>query len=220
MITDIQQLFTDTKIAFDKSEIKRFADQNNYKWYYSVSSTKLKLDSNLIVGFNWGAADNVIYEPQIEIPIESFEDLYNKKDLGSLQRIYNQLKHYLSEEEIENCVQTNFCFFRSDKEEQISVADLALSTPLFQQLLLITKPKRIIGFSNKLRDYFLRNNLCSSVETLDIPSNKKTLFTAKGFYIAEKEEIPIYFLPHPNSKFITQARQNAWEFCFVKKTLM
>jgi len=124
------------------------------------------------------------------------------------------MKPFFDDEEINNCVQTNFCFFRSNKEEQISMADLELCTPLFQKLLLIIKPKRIVGFSNKLRDHFLQNKLCSSVEILNIPSNRKTLFAAKGLYSIENEEIPIYFLPHPNSKFTSQARKCAWEFCF------
>lgn len=210
MTGDIQQLFVDTKIAFEKSSIKKFAENNKLSWHYSVSSTHLTTNNNVIVGFNWGATDNYSYKPQAEMPTENFKQLYDKQDLGSLQRIYEPLKKCFPYEDIDNCVQTNFCFFRSKKESQITSADLDLSTPLFQKLLVIIKPKRIIGFSNKLRDYFLNNKLCSSVETFNIPSNKKTLFVAKGIYRLNRQDIPILFLPHPNSRFTTEARQTAW----------
>ncbi len=214
MKVDTQQIFTETAIAFDKSDIKRFGEDNNLKWFYAISATRLTVDNNAIVGFNWGASSNENYQPQTIIPTETFRQLYDKKWLGSLQRIYEPLKEYFPYEDIDNCVQTNFCFFRSKEENQITSADLALSTPLFQKLIDIIKPKRIIGFSNKLRDYFLNNNLCSSVETMNIPSNGKTLFVAKGIYQINGLDIPIFFLPHPNAQFTTAARQTAWEFCF------
>jgi membrane protein YdbS with pleckstrin-like domain len=214
MTADIQHIITETSIAFDKSPIKKFATDKGLNWYYSISSTRLTTDNNVIVGFNWGAADNFNYQPQTEIPTENFKDLYDKKWLGSLQRIYEPLKEYFPYEDIDNCVQTNFCFFRSKEENQITPTDLQLSTPLFQNLLDIIKPKRIVGFSNKLRDYFLNNNLCTSVETLNIPSNGKTLFVAKGIYRVNGRDIPIFFLPHPNSQFTSAARHTAWEFCF------
>lgn len=218
MTKDIQQLFTDTRNAFDKSSIKRFATENGLTWNYSISSTLLTADNNVIVGFNGGATDNYDYPPQTEIPPDNFKDLYDKKWLGSLQRIYEPLKQYFPYEEIDNCVQTNFCFFRSKEENQITAADIQLSTPLFQKLIDIIKPKRIIGFSSKLRDYFLNHNFCTSPETLNILSNGKTLFVVKGTYNVSGKSIPVFFLPHPNSKFTTSARETAWKFCFEQKT--
>lgn len=220
MTKDIQQLFNDTRAAFDKSPIKIFATENRLSWNYSISSTRLTFASNVIIGFNSGATDNYPYQPQTEIPSANFKDLYDKKnELGSLQRIYEPLKQYLPREDIDNCVQTNFCFFRSKKEDQITTVDLQLSTPLFQKLMDIIKPKRIVGFSNKLRSYFLNNKLCTSIEELNIPSNKRTLFVAKGTCNINGRKIPVFFLPHPNSKFTTAARKAAWEFCFDPKTI-
>lgn len=214
MTLEIQQLLSDTKAAFDKSPIKRFAEENRLNWFYSISSTRLILNNNLIVGFNGGAIDNYNYQPQTQIPTDNFKALFDNKDLGSLQRIYEPLKQYFPDGDIDNCVQTNFCFFRSKTEGQITRVDLELSTPLFQKFISIIKPKRIIGFSSKLRDYFLHSSFCKNLEQLNIPSNRKTLYVVKGVYINNNEVIPVYFLPHPNSKFTTGARQTAWEFCF------
>ncbi len=214
MIADIRQLFAETSLAFDKSPIKEFAIENNFKWYYSISSTRLERNNSVIVGFNWGASKDCFYGSQTELPAENFKELYDNKGLGSLQRVYQLLKQYFPEDDIDNCIQTNFCFFRSKKQSQITVSDLELSTPLFEKLLGSIKPKRIIGFSNKLRQNFLQKKLCSSVKTSNISSNRKTLLVVKGTYVIGDEEIPIYFLPHPNAQFTGQARQQAWEFCF------
>jgi hypothetical protein len=49
---EINQLFQDTKLAFEQSAIKQFAEERNLKWNYAISSTQLIPHTNLIVGFN------------------------------------------------------------------------------------------------------------------------------------------------------------------------
>ena len=210
----IQQLYLDTQAAFDRSPIKRYSEVNNFKWNYSISATTLKEGANLIIGFNWGVAGSNPYEPQMEPPKENFKTLFDIKDLGSLQRIYQPLKQKFPIDEVDNSIQTNFCFFRSKAEEEITAEDLSLSTPLFLRLLEIIKPKRIIGFSKKLQNYFVENNLCDQLESESFQSNKRTLHVAKGYLKKYDQKIPIYFLPHPNAKFTSVARKKAWDFCF------
>jgi len=83
--SEIQQLFTETRLAFDNSQTKKFATEKNLQWYYSISSTQLKRSSIVIAGFNWGASKDHTYKPQTQIPPESFKDLYATK---------NSLAHY------------------------------------------------------------------------------------------------------------------------------
>ena len=210
----IQQLFDDTAAAFDKSPIKKYAEENGFQWNYSISSTRLTEGANLIVGFNGGAALNERYEPQTSIPPETFKDLFEKKWLGSLERIYLPLKERFPGDDIDNAMQINFCFFRSKTEGEITVEDLALSTPLFLRLMDIIKPKKILGFSKTLQRYCIDNNLCSKLEVASFTSNKRTLHVAKGMLKHAGQETPIYFLPHPNAKFTSVARKNGWDFCF------
>ena len=208
----IQTLFDDTKLAFLKSDIKKFAEANNLQWNYSISATPLTKNNTVIVGFNWGASSEGDI-PQLAPPTRNFKSLYD--ELGSFKKVDSSLRKYFSDTEIDNCVQTNFCFFRSKEENQISDKDLELSTPLFETLISLIEPKRIISFSSKLRDYFLKDEkLYRPNGELNITSNKKTLYVAKGFYLLKGNEIPVYFLPHPNSKFTGEARKKAWEFCF------
>jgi len=213
----IQQLFADTQIAFNNSPIKKYAEANGHQWNYSISATRFIEETNLIIGFNWGASGNDPYEPQKEIPKQNFKELYDKNDLGSLQRIYLPLKQKFPTEDIDNAMQTNFCFFRSKTEAEITSEDLLLSTPLFQQLLNVIKPKRILGFSKKLQSYCIESALCSDLEEAAFQSNKRTLHTAKGNLKLNETAVPIYFLPHPNAKFTSIARKQAWDFCFGSK---
>lgn len=131
-----------------------------------------------------------------------------------MQRIYRLLSVHLPKEDIDNCVQTNFCFFRSKKENQIKSKYLELSTPLFQQLIDMIQPKRIIGFSSKPGDYFIQNKLCKKVQKATLTSDNGTVVAVKGTTYVRDMEIPICFLPHPNAKFTTVARESAWRCCF------
>ena len=210
----IQQLYLDTQAVFDKSPIKKYAEDNNFIWNYSISATRLKDGANLIIGFNWGAESGKPYAAQTKVPMENFKDLYDNKWLGSMERIYQPLKQKFPNDDIDNAIQTNFCFFRSKIEEEISHEDLLFSTPLFLRLLDIIKPKRILGFSKKLQNYFRENNLYDQVASESIPSNQRTLHVAKGYLKDSQQKIPIYFLPHPNAKFTSVARKKAWDFCF------
>lgn len=207
-------LIKKTEIAFDQSDIKQLAEQQGEEWFYSISSTKLIKGTTLIIGFNWGAGLGENYSPQSSIPSDSFRELYERRELGSLQRIYAPLTEYFPSEEVSSYIQTNFCFFRSKTEDQISNRDLELSLPLFSELLEILAPKRIIGLSAKLKAHFIDSRICSSLEELNIDSNGRTLHVSKGYYGTKMKNIPIYFLPHPNAKFTSIARKKAWDFCF------
>lgn len=213
MDKNIKDLFQETQRAFDKSLIGKYNEQ---KWFYSISATPLIANKNVIVGFNWGAKDNYTYESQNEIPTDNFKYLYENNLLGSLQRIYKPLRHYFPNEDIDNCVQTNFCFFRSKKQNQIKQADLELSTPLFIKLIDIIKPKRIIGFSSKFREYCVNESICKNIRQTQFKSNRKKVYVAKGIFKANKNEFPVYFLPHPNARITTLARDYAWNYCFKK----
>jgi len=132
-------------------------------------------------------------EAQKEIPLKTFKQLYDKNELGSFQRVYEPLKEYLKNDDIDNCVQTNFCFFRSDKENRITKEDIELSKPLFRKLIEIIAPKKIIGFSSKLRDHFLDNNLCLPHDDRYIKSNNKTLFVSREYIKWHKRRYQFIF---------------------------
>jgi hypothetical protein len=214
MELELKKLFESTKMAFGKSDIKKYAEMNGHQWYYSISSTKLEKNQTVLIGYNGGAEIGVNYDPQLEIPPENFKDLYDKKWLGSFVRVYTNLKTYLKNDDVDNFVQTNFCFFRSKSEGLISYHDIELCKPLFEELIEIIKPKRIIGFSKKLSDYLIPKIPGDYLESINIPSNKKTLHVIKGKINIAGSLIPIFFLPHPNAKFTGDSLVKAWDFCF------
>ena len=67
---------------------------------------------------------------------------------------------------------------------------------------------------NNLKNYFIYHKLCTELEKLEIPSNRRNLLVAKGIFSHNDQAIPIYFLPHPDAKLTLSARKQAWEFCF------
>lgn len=201
------KLLGKTKEAYSLSDVyKNYADKN---WGYSVIATSFKKRDKVIVGFNWGAAKNESYGPQKDYPIRNFASQY--KDLGSFKRVVNWFNKYF--DQIPE-VQINYCFFRSEKEEQISEKDLELSGKLFDELIEYLMPSMIISFSQSLCMYLKNTNKLLVYETKPISSNKKIFEVTRGKVIIAKNEIEYFNLPHPNFPITGDARKEAWDFCF------
>ena len=211
----IKSLFKQIEKAFNQSDIKDYAEKHGKKWFYYLSSTRLTKNTTVIVGFNGGAKEGIPYEPLMYVPDVTFGDLFRKGDeLKSLSRIYYPLKSHLKDEDVDSFVQINFCFFRSDSESKIRKEDVELCVPIFEQLMSHLKPRRIIGFSARLRDYILNNKMHSQLDTKNIESNNKTVYAVKGQIKFTDISIPFCILPHPNYPITSKARNEAWEFCF------
>ena len=200
----IENLFTELNEAFEKSDIKNVAGK---QWNYSLTSTPICDNGLLLVGFNWGAAKGETYIKQKTIPTKT-------EDLGSFKRIFPFLKIYCPEME-NKIIQTNYCFFRSAKEHEISLKDQALCEPIFLKLVSFINPKQAISFSASLREHLLlRSDIFTKTFSQDIPSNKGMIKAIVGELKINSKIIPIGFLPHPNYPLNGTARQQAWKIVF------
>ncbi len=213
-ITFFTKLLYSVKQAFLLSDVYKNFKQN--EWYYSVTATKLEKNKPLIVGFNWGAEKTYKYNPQCEYPFTLFEGLYD--ELGSLKRVIPLFHEYYTKALFG--VQTNFCFFRSKKESQISYNDLTLCKSLFEKYLDYVNPSVIISFSAKLRNYFVENNLVTDKKSLYIKFLKGQLEIIKATYKTKSGKIiDFIYLPHPNTPVSNEERIKAWKFCFNNNEL-
>ncbi len=204
-----KQLLKETEAVFIKSDV-----QNQYgkDWGYSVLATSIFKGTPLIVGFNWGAAKGTTYEKQSDYPLRMFQSNYN--DLGSLKRTVRFFEEYYPD--ALHGMQTNYCFFRTEKESQISQADLDSCRDLFFRLVEYAEPSSIISFSSKLRDYLLGNKLIDDARSKEVDSKGKKFSAIKGrMRMGTKKDIPFFYLPHPMAKVSGDARKRLWEFCFT-----
>lgn len=206
------RLLDETRAAFEKSQIRRIAEDAGKNWRYSVCATRINVDSPLILGFNWGARVGEEYPPQVILPTESFLEL-PRKDLGSLSRIIPLLHEFLGEDAA-RIGQSNFCFFRSKKEDQIREYDLGLCIPLFRELLHAARPSRILSLSTRLRQHLKTIGALSGIEEKAIPLRRGTYTAMRGRVVLDEVSCPILFLPHPNYPMPGAARREAWAFCF------
>lgn len=214
-MSEHQQFFSDllikTKLAYESSEIKAKG------FYYSVCATPIHLRSTLILGFNWGGREQ---KAQLAENIPNVQ--FNLMDtLGSMKRTINYFKKHFSEADQDgnpaNFVQSNFCFFRSPKERDISQHDINLSVPLFEEFLQYVQPLRVISFSSKLKEYFANNNRIIKTDSPLIESGRNKFVASKGMLYVQDKSIPIFFLPHPNYPITRLAREMAWDYCFSKE---
>jgi len=209
-ISFFNELLSETDKAFLKSDVYNQYGKEK-EWWYSVLATSILKETPMIVGFNWGAAKDCNYEKQKEYPIRMFESNFN--ELGSLKRTINYFYKYYPD--ALSGMQTNYCFFRSENEAQISASDLSSCRELFFQLINFAQPSSIVSFSSKLRDYLIGNQLISNVQQteLDFRGRKYSSVKAK-MKLSDNSEIPFFYLPHPSTKIGTAERDRLWEYCF------
>lgn len=205
----ISELLARTANAYEASEIK------SRNLFYSVCATPIYQDSTLVLGFNWGASEGHSYEAQSKMETKPFTQL----DLGSLKRTLKYFYKYLPNENMDEFVQSNFCFFRSKNESDICPSDLDLTQELFESFLEYTRPKKIVSFSMSLRGYLENRKRVASLDVKSIRSGTKVFSSAKALLAINSETVPIYFLPHPNYPITNEARNTAWEHCFGKSKL-
>ena len=209
----LEVLLSELAKTYEISDIRTECLKNNLAWHYSLVTTAFEIHMPLIVGFNWGATENVSYEPQKNIDKANFLN----EDLGSLRRAEAFFSRHLGPNQIESASQTNFCFFRSHKESQISKHDILLCQPIFERLIGILQPSYIICFSVQLKKSLLKLNLLENIKAQEIKwesgAREITYSACKAYFKGIGE---IYFLPHPNYPLSGTAREKAWEFCFGK----
>lgn len=206
------KLLEKTKDAYYKSEV--YKNNGNKNWGYSVTATSFEKHAKVIVGFNWGVGKNWNVPEgsngaQNVYPMKNFSSSY--EELGSLKRVHNLFHEYF---EIIPEIQVNYCFFRSEKENQITPYDLDLCSELFNELIEYLEPSMLISFSKFLNDYLEKTDKLIYINTLEIKSGNRNFSVTKGKVKLNKKEIDYFNLPHPNYPITKEARVKAWDYCF------
>ena len=139
---------------------------------------------------------------------------FEKEDVGSLTRIFPFIRNYFGEEYLSKVSQSNYVFFRSKTESQITPADIERCRPVFIKLIEILEPSAIICLSAKLRKHLLDSNQVSELREKLISFKRGSrlveFVACRGTFTAD---VDIKFLPHPNFPMTRDARLEAWRFC-------
>ncbi len=188
--------------AWDESDIKK----RHPEWAWSLAATQLYTDSLVIVGFNWGAAQMEKYDPQESLP----DQPWLQQDLGTLSRTIPYLRKYFPDIDLDKVVQTNYCFFRSPEQSDITSDDIDRCHPLFMDLLKDLQPKQVLIFSSVLRDR-IKDQL-SNRKIAEIPSGDRTAIAIRASWSIGGREIPVGIVPHPNNAITGEAREKCWEW--------
>lgn len=208
--TIFSELLVELSQLYEVSDIKEFCVKNGFEWHYSLVTTTMESGGPLILGFNWGASLKQKYMPETSIEKSDFLNA----DVGSLSRIFPFCEKYFGADFLTKISQSNYCFFRSQTESQITSKDIALCEPVFEKLINAIQPSLILCFSSKLRDYLISNNKILSSELKEITFKRgSSVVTYSTMRAILSTGIEIKFLPHPNYPIRQNARAQAWEFC-------
>ena len=211
MRKELESLLPELELAYSRSDIAALCREKSWNWGFSLITTNLTVKRTLILGFNWGAAEVDSYTSQHSIEAESFLD----QDLGSFSRIIPYCDKYMGNGALMDASQSNYCFFRSKTESQISSKGIQLCEPVFNKMLGLLQPSAILCFSSRLRDYLAGRDIVSNLLEQEIKFKRgatQIVYEAKKGIL--NGDCRIYFLPHPNYPMKKAAREQAWAFCF------
>lgn len=166
----LAELLIDLEKAYNQSDIKKFCIENEHEWFYSLVLSTLQPRGPLVIGFNWGVSKDEKYKPQKTIIKTDF----SKEDIGSLSRIFPYCKKHFGSDFISKITQSNYCFFRSKTENQITTSDIELCEKIFTRLIEAVEPSCILSFSSKLRDFMFHNDKISSSKSKLIKYKEET----------------------------------------------
>jgi ribonuclease R len=202
--------------AYEQSDIRQYCLDKDREWHYSLITTTLKKGGPLILGFNWGASQGEVYKPQATIE----EAIFKSGDVGSLSRIFPYCEKYFGSDFLNKTSQSNYCFFRSKNESEITPKDIALCEPIFKRLIEVIEPSSILCFSSKLRDYLFSNGKVQTKESIKISYKRGSVqMTYEPIRATLTFGTKIMFLPHPNYPMKKEARDEAWKFCCNERVL-
>lgn len=216
----LEILLKELSIAYEKSDNRnnRYCIKNKKKWGYELVQTALIEKQPMIIGFNWGV-DNTWKEylngNQYEHQSSVYKQHFMKIHMASLKRAMNSSKKECPDIDFHNGSHSNFCFFRSEREDQITQKDINLCIPIFEKLIKIVNPSIVFCFSSKARDYLSESGLIheKKEKSISLKTNGRRKNTFKAVKGIINEDTLIYCLPHPNSKIKKEVRQMAWDFC-------
>jgi len=208
----LEALLADLEGAFQQAPIKAKAAELNRQWHYSLlTAPALEEGAPLIVGLNWGADRTFPHEPQTEIRLTA----YSSEDRASFARMDGYFTRLFGPDFLNRVCQTNYCFFRSESESQLTEEDLRLCQPLFHRLLEILRPSTVFCFSSKLRDHLLAKAPNTFPERTTITwqagLRRVSYEVMRGRYGGLFD---IVSLPHPNAHIPEAAREQAWRAAF------
>lgn len=216
-VSFFDDLLQKTKIAYKKSNIIKTTNTKNRG--YSLLATSIMKNKPLIIGFNWSKNSYSLKKidktgAQVEYPFRDFSMTFNQ--MGSLKGAFTYFEEYYPKALLG--MQSNYCFFKSEKESQITDYDLKISEQLFEDFLLYISPSIIITFSSRLKNYLIKSGKLQKIESTEINADRITFFPIKAkFIFGNKRKVDFVYLPHPNNTLKKAEREKAWEFCFQDK---
>lgn len=107
---------------------------------------------------------------------------------------------------------SNFCFFRSNNEKQITERDIKICEPIFEDFIAHLKPKIIFGYSDRLCDYLISNGRIKYLNEKKLSNGNTSVFLYQGFMRLNGWWTYINLLPHPSNRQYKEKKTTLWNF--------
>lgn len=191
------QQLVETKIQFDKSDVKHKQQEMSQKWNYAVCATPIQKSKGVIFGINWGGNN---MDPQSKMPDGS--GIKNYRFIKQSRALLEEYWGVNIEEPDFNY--TNLCSFRSPRANQLTDKDYELSLPLFEKYIRYIQPPWIISLGRKNVQMLQHFGVLKNIQPLCDHTNKH-----KG-YSGELWESNFFSVPHPGARLTSASRKEIW----------
>lgn len=200
-------LLKETKLAFDKSPIKRYQIENGKSWYYAVCDSPIVIKRGVIFGLNWGESKDGDDKAQTVYPY----DAEKKRDWNFASTSKRYFQDHLGINHIGEVNYSNLCFFRSKNIDPIKPEDWKLSLPLFESYINYIQPKWCVLLGNTGVDILKKHCKISDLKRMVYQGEKRRTFGYNGKLF---DTYKFYAVPHPQSRLSPDARKSIWTQLF------
>jgi ribonuclease R len=201
--------FTKANALLAQSNVKGLA--GDATWGVQLTETFLQRNQSYILDFNPTAAKKQSYTSQTSLPADNVA----WQSSPAFQMSAPLFEEYFPEQELAKISQMYACPLRSENEEQITPEDFEQGFPAFMALLAERQPRRLVSYSNLLRDYLMNKKLIVELQQERVDSGKRQFLVARGFIKVGDQLTPIAFLPSLKVKIDAEARRLAWAWAVM-----
>jgi ribonuclease R len=201
--------FAKANALLAKSNVKGLAVDAT--WGIQITETFLQRNQAYILDFNPTAAKKQSYTSQTSLPADNVA----WQSSPAFQMSAPLFEEYFPEQELAKISQMYACPLRSENEEQITPEDFEQGFPAFMALLAERQPRRLVSYSNLLRDYLMNKKLIVELQQERVDSGKRQFLVARGFIKVGDQLTPIAFLPSLKVKIDAEARRLAWAWAVM-----
>jgi len=207
--TDLDELYVRLAETFGSSDICQENAEAERNWTYQLASSTIHRKGTVLLQYAWLAEEGQEYPAQMTAPDGEI-------DQEKWAKIMPELKAYIPNFSLDQLTDTAYCPFYTDKETNISTADLMRCQAFFFDWMSYLQAEQVLCFSARLKNYLVKNGLIRGLEELTVTSGKREIRIFRGYMPLANKKLRFAFFPSLSTSYNKKAKKEAWTWALEK----